>query len=385
MTIRQDDKELKRELKGTKTNKFVKERVKPKKELNVLATRYLDEFLSPKRLDAFGSCGEWLEFAVSGNYDAAKVLRGNFCNHRFCPMCNMRKSFKDAKKIEILLRALEEKEGQEFIFLTLTIPNCKGDELASKLDEMNKAVKKMFMRKRLIESTNGYIRKVEVTTDQTKKISQRWYNKREEFCKRKGLKVGDENPNFNTFHPHMHFIIAVDKEYFKSKSKLYITQEEWTNLWREISGYENAVVDVRKVQERTTSNAIVEIAKYSAKDNDLYQSKSVFMTFLVSLRGRQLLTFNGYFKDYVKMYKSGELDSFIDCLHDDRREAQRRNGEQPIIYEKVMTGLWKLMLTKKQNKIFDYALKIRDMTEDEFNEINDCRDVELAKKMSGKE
>lgn len=375
-----EERALRKQLKGTETKGKI-EKYENKKGLNVLATRYLDEYLSPKMLQRFGECGEWIQFATTENFTKTKVFRANFCKHRFCPMCNMRKAYKDTLKIGIMLEAMAEKEEQEFIFLTLTVPNCKGEELPSVLDDMNKAVKKMFERKRIKDSINGYIRKIEVTTDQAKTINKAWYKKRKEYCEKHGLKVGEPNSNYNTYHPHMHFILMVNKDYFTKHSKKYITQAEWLSIWQEINGSEAVGLDIRKVQDRGQSTAIEEIAKYSAKDSDLYHSQSVFLTFLLALKGRQLLTYSGIAKKYAKLWESGQLDYILDQKHVARRKVQREKGEAPEILNRLIVANWIKRMTRKHREVYQYMLSLREMTEEQINEINHCEDIALAKEI----
>jgi len=292
----------------------------------------------------------------------------------------MRKAVKDAMALGVVLESME-RDDYEFLFLTLTVPNCEGDKLPTVLDGMNKSVKSMFEKKRMKESIKGYVRKVEVTTDQAKTINKSWYKKREAYCERKGLKVGDENPNYNTYHPHMHFILVVEKEYFRKHSNQYITQAEWLALWQEVNGSEAVGLDIRKVQNNGQSTAVEEVAKYSAKDSDLYHSESVFATFYVALRGRKLFTTSGIANKRMKDFKSGELDYILEEQHEKRREAQKEKGEAPHIYTKLLNASWVTRMTKNQRKVMDYALRVNDMTEEQISEFNNAEDLELALEM----
>lgn len=373
------ERKLRKQLKGTDTKETL-DKFKNKKELNALATRYADTLLSVNGLERFGSCGDWLQFATTENYDSTKLYKANFCMHRFCPMCNMRKAVKDAMALGVVLESLERDE-YEFLFLTLTVPNCSGDELAAVLDKMNLNASNMFKKKKVKGSIKGYIRKVEVTTDQVKTINKSWYKKREEYCQKRNLEIGDLNPNYNTFHPHMHFVLVVEKEYFRKHSNQYITQTEWAEMWREVTGEAVAIVDIRKVRTDGHSTAVEEIAKYSAKDSDLYHSESVFATFYIALRGRKLLTTSGIANERMKAFKSGELDYILEEQHEKRRESQKAKGETPHIYTKLLNASWVTRMTRNQRKVMDYALKINDMTEEQISEFNNAKDMQLAIEM----
>ena len=54
--------------------------------------------------------------------------------------------------------------------------------------------------------------------------------------------------------------------------------------------------------------AISEIAKYGAKDSDYTVSQEVFDVFYKALKGKKLVTYNGLFKEVLKLYKDGKLD-----------------------------------------------------------------------------
>ncbi|MGL5543307.1 MAG: protein rep, partial [Fusobacteriaceae bacterium] len=56
--------------------------------------------------------------------------------------------------------------------------------------------------------------------------------------------------------------------------------------------------------------AVMELATYSAKSNDILYSKSVFDVFYNALKGKRLIVFNGLFKEVLKQYKNGELRDF---------------------------------------------------------------------------
>jgi hypothetical protein len=61
----------------------------------------------------------------------------------------------------------------------------------------------------------------------------------------------------------------------------------------------------------SSGTAVNEIAKYAAKDSDYTVNARVFDTFYKALKGRQVLTFNGVFKEANAMYKAGELNAYI--------------------------------------------------------------------------
>lgn len=90
------------------------------------------------------------------------------------------------------------------------------------------------------------------------------YQKEESYYENKGLAISDNNPNYDTYHPHFHVLISVNKSYFTDKD-YYISRDRWLELWQQST--KNSLitqVDVRKVCS-LKENRIFEIAKYSAK------------------------------------------------------------------------------------------------------------------------
>ena len=280
--------------------------------------------LSDRMLDLMTSCGSYLEFIATVDKEKKKLIQAHFCKNRFCPMCTWRKARKDALMLAIMMQAIAQEKRYQFLFMTLTTPNVKAAQLDEEINLFNHALKKMFMRKRVKQSIKGYMRKLEIT-----------YNK--------------ERDDYN---PHFHLILAVNKSYFTDKD-YYIKQAEWLDLWREVTGKtginpdgtdEITQLDIRKVKGYEQEKAIQELAKYSAKDVEMTENQDVFDTFYHAMKGRQLITFNGVFKDYKKKYESGLLDLY----------KQKDENE----YFWFLTAIW--MKNEAQ-----YAVDTRELNEEE--------------------
>lgn len=327
-----------------------------KKDLNRKAGDYLLKHLSIPSIKRFDSCHNWMRFLTTEKLDKRRLERTDACGNRFCPICTWKTARKDAIKLSVISEAIAVKEKFEFIFLTLTSPNVTGENLRSEIDKFNKAIKALFRRKNVASVIQGYVRKLEVTTDQEKYITDDMYfgNKklhiksRKEYYDKRGLAVGDANPNYNTYHPHVHIILTVKPDYFKNG---YIAQSEWLEMWRNCMKDERITqVDVRKVRKgaKSIEDAIKEVAKYTAKSNDLYHSERVFDTFYTSLKGRQLLVYSGIFKDYAKQYENGALDEF--------KKADE------TVYTHLLRSVW-------QSSKYENAM--RELTEEEFQKYNE--------------
>ncbi|KEI47105.1 hypothetical protein L086_0106835 [Staphylococcus epidermidis UC7032] len=82
--------------------------------------------------------------------------------------------------------------------------------------------------------------------------------------------------------------MAVNKSYFKD-TKAYISQKEWLNLWRDVTGIsEITQVHFQKIKQNSNKE-LYEMAKYSGKDSDYLSNQKVFDAFYKSLNGKQIL------------------------------------------------------------------------------------------------
>jgi plasmid rolling circle replication initiator protein Rep len=274
----------------SKKNQEVKnnilEKCTGKKLKNPKFSNYIESFVSRKMMELITGCGNLLMFLSDFEMENKKLYKGSFCKNRFCPMCSWRMACKDSLKISILMEHLKKEEDKEFIFLTLTAPNVKGDKLEEEIRKYNKSFEKLMQRKEVKNIVKGYIRKLEVTynSDMTSK-------------------------SYDTYHPHFHVVIAVNKTYFK-KSELYINRDRWLELWQEATGDISITqVDVRKSKSNNLKE-VYELAKYSAKDSDYLVSRPVFNVFYKALKGKRFIVYGGLFKDANIMYENGELDSY---------------------------------------------------------------------------
>lgn len=254
----------------------------PKKKQNLKLYEFIEEKLSEGGRELFKECSTFNQFISTRDKEKNKLIASNPCKNRFCPICAWRKACKDAMKISTMMEAIKFEENKEFLFLTLTTPNIKGEEVRSEIDRFNKAFNKLFKRRNVARSIKGYIRKLEMT-----------YNK--------------ERDDYN---PHFHVLLCVDKSYFKKK-ELYIKQKEWLLMWQEATDLpEITQVHIQKVELIREGNAVAEVAKYSAKDYEMTTSQEVFDVFYSALKGRQLIVYGGMFKEYALKYESGELDKY---------------------------------------------------------------------------
>ncbi|PTR87923.1 MULTISPECIES: protein rep [Bacillota] len=295
--------------KNQETKIDILEKCTDKRLKNPKFSDYIKSFVSQKMNLRIIDCGTFLELLGDFEMENRKINKANFCKNRFCPMCSWRLACKDSLEISILMEHLRCEENKEFIFLTLTTPNVKDDSLEEEIRKYNKAFEKLMKRKEVKTIVKGYIRKLEVTYQKEQYITKDLWKRKKDYYEKRGLVIGDLEPNYDTYNPHFHVVIVVNKSYFTDKD-YYISRERWLELWQLSTGDKSITqVDVRKAKSNNHKE-VYELAKYSAKDSDYLVSRPVFETFYKALKGKQVLVFSGLFKDAHKMYKLGELDIY---------------------------------------------------------------------------
>jgi len=282
-----------------------------KKKKNQVLSKFIKELVSESSWELISDCSTFLMMVADKDMENEKQHKGNSCKNRFCPVCSWKKARKDALALAIQMEYIKQKQKKEFIFLTLTTPNVFANELESEIKAYNHAFQKLMQRKEVRTIAKGYVRKLEVTYDKERFITKKMYKHRKDYYQRRGLSVGDHNPNYDTYNPHFHVLLAVNKSYFNDPDQ-YIKHDRWLELWQQVTDNPNITqVDVRKVRENKKKE-VSELAKYSAKDNEYLVDRNVFEVFYKSLKGKRLVVQSGLFKESMKLWKDGELDKYIE-------------------------------------------------------------------------
>lgn len=264
----------------------------------------------------FTNCAGHLNFDVNPEIKF-RLKSADFCHDRLCPMCNRRRSLKlYAQMSKVTEALLKETPNIRFIFLSLTIKNVIDEQLEPALNQMSKAFRKITnshelkshpTKAKLLKTLLGVMRATEVTF----------------------------NRNDESYHPHFHCLLAVDGNYFDSSN--YLTQAEYTTIWRDALGINyTPIVDVRVIE--SSRGAVAEVGKYPTKladlivptrDVELYRkSVRAFAVLHNALYKKHLLSFTGVFKEFRKRLKLEDLESeSSDLIHIDDADEFNPIGE----------------------------------------------------------
>lgn len=276
-----------------------------KKMANQLLALAYDK-VNERKASRLRECGTFLAFNL--REDGTKELTHmSSCRVRLCPLCAWRRSLKvHAHTVQIL----DAMQGEyAYVFLTLTVRNCAGNQLASELDKLMAAWQRLTQRKAFRVAVKGWYRGLEVTHN-----------------------VNPLSASYDTFHPHFHCLLAVNKHYFKGEN--YLKKSDWAQLWQRALRVDyEPVVDVRRVKG-TTSAAVAEAAKYTVKDADYIRPDDWDLTVDTvkildfALDGRRLVAYGGEMKEWhKKLNLDDEVDGDLINVGDDKSKAALTDRE----------------------------------------------------------
>ncbi|MGX7078509.1 protein rep [Globicatella sanguinis] len=260
---------------------------------SIKASNYYHSLALYDKANKLNDCGTWLEFLKKPTEfkDFTKLNRANFCRERFCPFCADRLRIMNQFKLDTILSCLADTQPNiQYIFLTLTTPNVTKDKLKDELDALNKAFNKLIKDPKVKDNVLGHVKAVHVTYKSPYKS------------------------NGNTYHPHLHVLIALNEKFNKNTRK-YVTKADWFNLWQKyrpdvkIDAEYGVEVDYLKTNRH---QACIKVAKYIAKPlEDHLVNQECFETMTTTLKGRRLLELTGIFRELSKDFKNGNLDKYI--------------------------------------------------------------------------
>lgn len=248
-----------------------------------------------RKADRLRQCGRQLTFDVMAD-ESKRLSKALFCKIRLCPLCSWRRSLKIYSNMSSIMAEMKKAKKYRYMMLTLTVKNCKPNELNDTLNAMQKAFGK-FRRLKPFKVVEGWYRGLEVT----------------------------HNIRMNTYHPHYHIILAVPNSYFTGRN--YVKQEQWGLMWKESMQLDyNPIIDIRKIVGETC-RAVSEVAKYTVKDTDYLNPEDLDMTVEAvqtldkALANKRLVAYGGIMKQIHKELNLGdEVDG--DLIHTDEDAIQ---------------------------------------------------------------
>lgn len=234
-------------------------------------------------------------------------------------MCGWRRSLAAFHQVQLVTHEASQRQKLRWLFLTLTVRNCEGEELKSTIDHMMKSWNRLTKYKAFDSSVVGWFRSLEVTRNNDKKSE--WNG---------------------TYHPHFHVLIAVSPSYF---TRNYIKQNDWIKMWQKAlkADYEPSV-DIRAVKskrdrkkeaeliddllepENELIDGLLESTKYATKSKDFLIEGDESATDEAvrildhALANRRLFAYGGLLKDIWNELRASDRlqdveDENADLIH----------------------------------------------------------------------
>jgi plasmid rolling circle replication initiator protein Rep len=239
-------------------------------------------------------CAQVLEFTRSPLTDNAqrklKLAGAWFCRVRHCPVCQWRRALQwQARLYQALPRLLIDYPDARFIFLTLTVRNCRINELRATLIALARAWQRLTQL--CVWPAIGWVRATEITRSQKDRSA----------------------------HPHFHALLMVPPTYFQAD---YLRQSAWAELWQQSLRVDyRPVVDVRVIKQNRKRSRIsvnrvnipqmwaivTEILKYSVKPSDMIRDHAWFLSLVDEVHKMRSVAVGGILKPYLRVRKHEDL------------------------------------------------------------------------------
>ena len=218
-------------------------------------------------------CGTFIHYKTCPDCGKSYISSSNLCRDRLCPTCAWRLSLKRFAEMCQIISKVSEFDMECAGFLTLTVRNCKPENLRYTIKKMNEDWNRMLASRKIKGILLGWAKSLEITY----------------------------NPENNTFHPHFHVILLFDnflgegetqKFFRKAWDKACRLPYEPITDFRLIEEEENISVDNDKV-----FGAILETFKYSVKDSEIEDMPlGTFRQFVQAISGMRFVSYGGIIK-----------------------------------------------------------------------------------------
>lgn len=269
----------------------------------------------------------------------------NSCRNRFCAICNWRAARKRYCYTYRAMKQLESQGKYAYLFLTMTIQNCQDWELKQTINNIMEAVNRMQSTKTWRKRVKGYIRQTEVT-----------YNDKKD-----------------SYHPHLHYIVAVPRDYF-TDPELYLQTWQWRELWEKAMRLDYycqyKIEAIQAWDERTIIGQVCEISKYQIKLSSVVEKEQSFPVQIIAdaIRGRRMVAYGGIYAEinkHLKQIDKDNVEDVIDGMHyiwdeekadyvmADETELKRYRKEEP-----PESNTQKEYERKKVRKAIENAIKM---------------------------
>lgn len=259
-----------------------------KMEAEVIAELY-ESIGNVRKAERVRNCATFLEWKVlTVDENVKKLHNANFCRVRLCPTCAWRRSLKTYGQMAKVMANIPD--NYAYLHLVLTVRNVYGDQLREELDNLSKAWDRFSHYVAIKNVVKGYYRATEVSHN-----------------------VKEKSPWYDTYHPHFHCLLAVNKSYFSGKT--YLKKDKWIALWKKAArlNYDPNVF-VERIKAKNPEKALAEISKYTTKFSEIILpdkwklSEETVAVLDKALENKRFLALGGIFKEVHKKLNLDDME-----------------------------------------------------------------------------
>jgi hypothetical protein len=169
------------------------------------------------------NCATYIEYEIALETGVIRLKRANLCRDRLCPTCNWRLAIRRAAEMQETIKAIAAADPTAVgLLLTLTLRNCPSDRLRWTIQHLSQSFTRLRKHRLFARKVMGYARSIEVTY----------------------------NPATDTYHPHIHALLIVPKQYLTAP----ITQNEYAHMWQKAAALDYLpIVDIRRTYAPETA------------------------------------------------------------------------------------------------------------------------------------
>lgn len=259
-----------------------------------LYAEYPDLNLTNK-IESVSSCNSWFLLDVYEQQKIKDFKKTNLCKDKFCNNC---KKVKQASRMSRFIPQIEKiKEDYNLYLLTLTVPNCNGSNLKGTIDKMFKC----FMRLNRYLNGNLKIKNIDFSS----------------YGYQGALRSLEVTFKGDSYHPHIHAIIALEKNYKPQKYIINTYSYSYGEFKRVFSDFEILVQKVWyllmndiRVNEKNISNLD---EGYSCTIDDIEES-SYYEVFKYMTKAtdedKNILTYDNFKTLYFTLYRVRQIQGY---------------------------------------------------------------------------
>jgi len=253
-----------------------------------------------------------------------KLSSAWFSRWRHDPVSNWRKSMKwRSIWFNALPNVFEAHPTHRWLFLTLTVENCKITDLNATCKHLNKSFLKLIRGKRLAKYFYSRDKSVPIAG---------YY---------RAMEITKEKERDGYAHPHLHVLLHLPPSYFKGEN--YIPQKEWAELWRTAAGLDyDPVIDIRAVKPKKAKlddkfgglfDAILEVTKYPMKMADLLVNADWTKEYIKQMHRVRLTDVGGTLKRFIAELDDDDKTDLIHIDEDGKNTEKIDDSKGDIFFE----------------------------------------------------